>query len=373
MQVTDWTGMAQGLGWLNITTSLLMLCMAVGVLAVRPGAVVNRLLAYMLLMLGLGSAAHGIPLLWPDSAAAHAAQALFLGYIFPVVGLVYVAFAAHAVPRPGAALLRTRTAHWALVAIVPLMWLFVGLIDAEREGLALAWEILTLSAAVFALINAIRHRRATTGARRRKATTYLVAFGIHDAAFILGLALHLVGRLRYGLDAGGADRLHPLVTLADGIIGLAMLGVVLVLAWGLFRSQILDFDFRIHLGISRGAIAAVFIGMFFVVSELTAELLSERVGPILGILATGLLVFALAPLQRFGDRIGQAVVPDPRPVKDFTPQEHEQMLRDQYELALEDGVLTVNELRMLDSIRDRLGIAPAVAARIQNESMAALR
>lgn len=370
--MTDWTGLAQGLGWLNVLTSLLMLCMAAGVLAVRPGAIVNRLLAYMLLMLGLGSAAHGIPLLWPDSAMAHAAQALFLGYIFPVVGMVYVAFAAHAVPRPGAAFLRTRTAHWVLVALVPLMWVFVGFMGANRGELHLVWEILTLSAAVFALVNAIRHRRATTGARRRKATTYLVAFGIHDAGFILGLALHLVGRFRYGLEPGGADRLHPLVTLADGIIGLGMLGVVLVLAWGLFRSQILDFQFRLHMGISRGAIAAVFIGMFFVVSELTAELLSERIGPILGIMATGLLVFALAPLQRLGDRIGYAVVADPRPVQELTPQEHEQMLREQFELALEDGVLTVNELRMLESIRARLGISPDVATRIQSETMAAL-
>lgn len=363
---------ALALGWLSVASALFAMAVALGVLAVRPGAVMNRLLAAFLGLVALGSGSHGANLVWAGSPGAFALDSVFLGLVFPAVGILYFFVAAHGVPRPGTAFLRTRTAHWLLIAAIAAVWLGTAALGARTPWLTLVWEVFLLLAALVALVSAIIHRRATTGALRRKATTYLIAFGIHDAGFIVGLTMHLIGRARYGLEAGGADRLHPWVLAADGIIQVGMTGLILVLAWGLFRSQILDFRFRLRLGISRGAIAAVFIGSFFVVSELTAELLSERLGPVLGIVTTGLLVFGLAPLQRWGERIGNAIVDDSRPVQEMDSGELEQLLRDQYELALEDGLLSVQEMRMLDSMRDRLGIPHDVAARIQKETALAL-
>ena len=59
----------------------------------------------------------------------------------------------------------------------------------------------------------------------------------------------------------------------------------------------------------RGTVAAIFVTVFFVVSEGTATFLSDRLGSLLRLLATGALVFALAPLHRASERLAGAAMP----------------------------------------------------------------
>ena len=65
-------------------------------------------------------------------------------------------------------------------------------------------------------------------------------------------------------------------------------------AYGIAVYHLFDIDLRLKWTLERGTMAAAFIAVFFVVSEGAATILSDRLGTLAGLFATGVLVFALA-------------------------------------------------------------------------------
>jgi len=155
-----------------------------------------------------------------------------------------------------------------------------------------------------------------------------------------------------------------------GLNGVMRLLTVAILAYAILRHQLLDVDVKVRWGIRQSTMAGAFIGVFFVVSEGAQTLLSGAYGPVFGIVATGALVFALAPLQRAAERVASAAVPGAKPVGTMSAGERAELYRAMARTAWEDGVLDRNERALLRELRQRLALSPEEADRIEAEALA---
>lgn len=153
-----------------------------------------------------------------------------------------------------------------------------------------------------------------------------------------------------------------------GALGLARIVAVLVIAYGILRHQLLGIDLTVKRGIRRSTIAAIFIAVFFIVSEAAQVVFAGVVGSqILGIIAAGALVFALAPLQRFARSVADAAMPHAQDPDAMDDDERITVYRRQAEVAWADGALSADERALLDELRDQLGIDAEVVSEVESK------
>ncbi|HVL88479.1 MAG TPA: hypothetical protein VM681_10830 [Candidatus Thermoplasmatota archaeon] len=148
-----------------------------------------------------------------------------------------------------------------------------------------------------------------------------------------------------------------------GAAGVARMATVALLAYAILRHQLLGIDVTLRWGLGKTTAAAIFITVFFLVSEAAQVLFREEGNEYFGILAAGLLVFAIAPLMQFADRVAQAAVPigaaDPRPSR-------EEAYRRAVRLALRGGITREEELSLAMLARE-LGIDAHRALTLRHE------
>lgn len=97
-------------------------------------------------------------------------------------------------------------------------------------------------------------------------------------------------------------------------------------------------------------------------------MLSESLRPMLGIAAAGMIVFAIAPLQRAAEKVANAAMPGVKPAADMTASERLRVHRDQARLAWADGKLLDEERAMLDGLRKSMGISAEDALQVEREA-----
>lgn len=144
----------------------------------------------------------------------------------------------------------------------------------------------------------------------------------------------------------------------------------------ILRHRLFGLDLRIRTGIRRGTAASIIIATFFAVSKIVENIVAAQpwatgqTGIYVGGIVAGLLLFALSPLQRIGERVAQAAVP-----MGASKEKAEclRFYRDQAEIAWSDGVMGRRERLLLDQLRDRLGIRPDEASRIEHDLLASSR
>ena len=88
-----------------------------------------------------------------------------------------------------------------------------------------------------------------------------------------------------------------------------------------------------------------------------------------GLLASALLIFFLAPLQRFATRVSEALMPNTNNTPEYAAYKKLQV----YEAALEDalpGGISDKERALLNHLRESLGIARADAEAMERDLLA---
>lgn len=90
-------------------------------------------------------------------------------------------------------------------------------------------------------------------------------------------------------------------------------------------------------------------------------------GVLWGGLATGLLLFAVAPLQRVSERIADRVMPGVKPVHQMSRDEKASFYRRQILFAWADGRITSDERQMLDFARESLDLSRKGAEALERE------
>lgn len=146
-----------------------------------------------------------------------------------------------------------------------------------------------------------------------------------------------------------------------------VLGTLLLL-YAVLHGEIPGIDAKVRFGISKSFVAAVFIGVFFAASEVAQQFFGQRTGnEYYGIAAAGLLVVAIAPIQRLADRVAKKAVPSAH----LDETSAHALYRKQAKLVWADGNITRKERRLLQQLRDHLNLPPHDAERIEDEEGAA--
>lgn len=282
--------------------------------------------------------AYGLLGLWLAREAAAAAPGARRMAAF----LVSVAFALNALVDGGiglAILARFGVAQY-LSFFAPSPWAVVSI------------AAYAIAAAPAALALAVLARAALPGTRRALA---LAPLALASGAFV-GLSLPLP---------------EALANLGLFVLGAWRILLPALVAYALVRHRLFDLDLKIRWSINRGTVAAAFLGVFIVVANVAENYLDARLGVVTGGVAASVLVLALNPLQRLGERLATAVVPPERPPGELSPDERLDIYRDQLVVAWADGALNRRERLMLDRLRERLGIEASLAARVEREALEA--
>jgi len=214
----------------------------------------------------------------------------------------------------------------------------------------------------YALFASIHAWRIASGAARARARSFAIAFGVRDICWSIayGGAILMIWFGEYHVvdpDASG-----PLYV----VYALGTLLAVPLIAYGILRTQLFDIDLRIRWTIKQSTLAGVVIAVIYAVSEIAEQMLSSELGNVAGVLAAAILVFFLAPLQRFADRVASAAMPNTRNTPEYTAFRKLQV----YEAALTEalpGGVSEKERAMLDRLRETLGISDIDAETLELE------
>jgi len=214
----------------------------------------------------------------------------------------------------------------------------------------------------FALAASIHAWRVATGAARARARAFAVAFGIRDVCWGIayGGATWMIWFGEYHVV--DPDASSPLYV----IYALGTLLAVPLIAYGILRTQLFDIDLRIRWTIKQSTLAGVIVAIIYVVSEGADRLLSSELGNVAGLLAAAVVMFFLAPLQRFAEGVASAAMPNTRNTPEYTAFRKLQV----YEAALAEalpGGVSDKERAMLDRLRETLGVSAIDAETLETD------
>lgn len=214
-----------------------------------------------------------------------------------------------------------------------------------------------LAASAFLALSAVLWLRESTGNEASKAARNLA---------LLPFLMAFLGILLAALSAGYESGMF-------GAFGVVRVLSVAVLAYGILRAQLFDIDLKVKWTIRRGTLAAIFIAAIFIASEVAQEFFGAQTGSAyLGILVAGVLVFAIAPLQRLADRVADAAMPHVQESEDYLVARKQTIYRGAVESALIDGMMSVSERRLLLRLQDDLGLRGDDANLIEEEVLGRL-
>ena len=225
-----------------------------------------------------------------------------------------------------------------------------------------AWIVIARLASLVAFVVATVAIFLLTAAQETFRRRALVLGG---AAVMVATALYLTA------SESSHQSTSQTITTTTFLFGVWRLLAASLVAYALVRHRFLDLDLRINWTISRGTVLAILIATFLVVSKIIENALNSKLGVIFGGVATGLLMLAIKPLERLGDRVANGVHPrGRRQRKSLEAEQRLAIFREQATLVWSDGHIGRKERLLLDSLREQLGLDAAAAASIEHDAAA---
>jgi hypothetical protein len=197
-----------------------------------------------------------------------------------------------------------------LVIVSAVIFIAIQLTPLEI-GVALLYLMLSTLFG-FALVASIHAWRvAAAGIARTRARIFALAFGFRD---ICWGSLYLFGiwQIAQGTYFDEAPPDYIFYVYAGGT-----LFAVPLIAYGILRTQLFDIDLRIRWTIKQSTLAAAVVAIMYLLSEGATQFLSSELGEISGLLAAALVIFFLAPLQRFAERVASVAMPNTRNTPEY--------------------------------------------------------
>jgi hypothetical protein len=150
--------------------------------------------------------------------------------------------------------------------------------------------------------------------------------------------------------------------------GLWRLALPVFVTYALVKLQLFELQSRMRLTVKASTVGAVFVAVFFVVAQLTEGLLQKNGNLFLGAAATGLLLFAISPIQRIAERVAVAAVPSSTAGPGGPPVSRKaDVYRAALRMALANRVVSRDEERSLADLAAELGIDASSAFRLRED------
>lgn len=254
------------------------------------------------------------------------------------------------------------------LAIVSTVLVLGTVFIPSRIGTTLLYSTVTLLF-VYALVASIHAWSiAKRGIARERAGIFALAFGLRDIGWTLSYGIFAWLMWTQPEWLGMPD----IGWLGKIVYALGTLLAVPLIAYGVLRTQLFDIDLKIRWTIKQSTLAGIFVALMFLISEGAAQFLESELGNIAGLLAAAVVMFFLAPLQRFAERVATVAMPNTQNTPEYAAFRKMQV----YEAALaeaqhEDGI-SDRERALLVRLRDSLGISASDAQAIEEELQAAV-
>ena len=236
-------------------------------------------------------------------------------------------------------------------------------ISPSQFLLTLLYSMVTLLF-VWALVASVHAwRTAESGLVRERAGIFALAFGLRDLGW--GLSYGIFGWLMWTQPE--LSVMTGIAWLGKIVYALGTLFAVPLIAYGILRVKLFDIDLRIRWTIKQTTLATVVVTFIFVLSEGADRFLSEELGNVFGLLAAAVVVFFLAPLQRFAERVAGAAMPNTHNTPEYAAHRKMQVYEAAVAEARQDGGITDKERALLNRLRDSLGISPMDAETLERD------
>lgn len=346
------------------------MCWSLSLVLFRVGAPgsVGRKLSLLLLVEGITLISTG----YIDSILGPAAQEsvfyetwLFIEAVVHTAGdclmlVLYPPFLAAALQTKLTKPFASRPAQMGIALVATVSSLMVFLVPSDYAPIPLYLFVSLLFG--FALVASIQAWREAADTARDRARSFAVAFGIRDVCWgiVYGGAIWLAVSGDYAVVS--PDVTSPIYLL----YALGTLLAVPLVAYGILRAQLFDIDLRIQWTIKQSTLAAIFVALVYLISEGADRFLSEELGNWAGLLASALVVFFLAPLQRFAERVASMAMPNTENTLEYAAFRKMQVYESSFSDALLGGI-SDKERVLLDTLRDTLGISPADAVMLEKD------
>jgi hypothetical protein len=205
---------------------------------------------------------------------------------------------------------------------------------------------------------------APPGVVRDRARSFALAFCFRDICwgFVYGFSI-------FDVLQGGYN-VSDMYYWVDVIYRVSTLIYVPIIAYGILRTQLFDIDLKIRWTVKQSTVASVFIAVMFVVSEGASQFLSDELGAVTGLLAAGVLMFFLAPVQRFAERVASSAMPNTRNTPEYTMYRKMQVYESALIEALHEQGISDRERSLLNRLRDSLEISGTDAAAMERDLQA---
>jgi hypothetical protein len=214
---------------------------------------------------------------------------------------------------------------------------------------------------VFAFVASLHAWRTSSGAARRRAGIFAFAFGFRDVCWGL-----IYGVMVWELSVGDYTDVFVEIPPWFIVYALGTFVAVPLIAYGIARTQLFDIDLRIRWTIRQSTLAAAVVAIVYVLSEGASRYLSSELGNFAGLLAAAVVVFFLAPLQRFAERVAAVAMPNTHNTPEYAVFRKLQV----YEAAVAEalpGGISEKERALLRRLQDSLAISAEDAASIERE------
>jgi hypothetical protein len=220
-----------------------------------------------------------------------------------------------------------------------------------------------MSVFIFALVAAIdAWRRAEPGLARTRAGAFAIAFGVRDICwgFTYGASFYMTATTTFSTE-------FDLFWIVKLVYALGTLIAVPLIAYGILRGYLFDIDLKIRWTIKQSTVAAIFVSVFFLISEGANRFLEAEIGGWAGLVAAAALMFVLNPLQQFAERIASSAMPKTENTPEYIAFRKMQVYENALAEALEEGGISGKERTLLNHLRESLGISNADGEAIEAE------
>ena len=251
------------------------------------------------------------------------------------------------------------------VSIIALILFVFVMISGVRDSMAgpqTLYLAMTLMFAYGMVASIHAWRTAPSGLARERAGIFALAFGLRDLGWGLSYAIAAWLAIAGLLEGESAP-----FWLMKFVYALGTLFAVPLIAYGILRSHLFDIDLRVKWTIKQSTLAAIVVTLIFLISEGADRLLSAELGNFAGLFAAAIVVFFLAPLQRFADGIASKAMPNTENTPEYAAFRKMQVYEEAVAEAHYQGGISEKERALLVRLRDSLGISEADADAIESE------
>jgi hypothetical protein len=218
----------------------------------------------------------------------------------------------------------------------------------------------------FALVASIHAWRIAPNSTRPSARAFVVAFGVRDVCwgFVYGTAIAMIWFGQYSVVDSDASGPIYLVYVFGTLIAVPLI------AYGILRTHLFDIDLKIRWTIKQSTLAGVFVAIMYVISEGAAQFLSTELGNFSGLLAAAVVMFFLAPLQRFAEGVAAKAMPNTNNTPEYAAHRKMQVYEAAVAEAQQEGGISDKERSLLNRLRDSLDISSTDAETLERELQA---